>query len=156
MKTENHNHPQTAGRERWMVVDDFNSMLESTARLLERLGRADISRCRSGAEALAAFNANPGAFTFVVTDLNMPEMDGIELCRALRALEPRLPILLTTGNAIITEAEARDRGFCGLLEKPFQPRTLLAALESAGIAAEEPGNDPAPNHFDPVTVTAAA
>jgi CheY-like chemotaxis protein len=150
--------PSAAGNLRWMVVDDSAEVLELAAMLLERLGGARVSRCRSGAAALAEFAAAPGTFGFVLTDLVMPGMDGIELCRRLRAQAPGLPVLLATGSALITRAEARNLGFCGLLEKPFLPGTLRAALKTAGIATQNPdGNrSAAPLHFDPVAAPAAA
>ena len=57
----------------------------------------------------------PGAFDFVITDLEMPGLDGIELGRQLRAFSPTTKILLATGSGILTATEAVERGFCGLL-----------------------------------------
>jgi len=140
---------------RWMVVDDTECVLELTAALLERLGRAEIVRCHSGAEALAKFAAHPGAFALVVTDLDMPEMNGIELCRHLHELAPQLPVLLATGSAALTEADALNLGFCGLLEKPFLTSTLRVALESAGIRAGQPDDEAPANHLDHEAVHSA-
>jgi CheY-like chemotaxis protein len=147
MKTVNNLSNETSPA-RWMVVDDTECVLEVTAALLERAGRAEIVRCHSGAEALAAFAAHAGTFALVVTDLDMPEMNGIELCRHLRALAPELPVLLATGSAAMTKDEAHDLGFCGLLAKPFLFGTLLAALKAAGIRTGQPDNEASPNHFD--------
>jgi CheY-like chemotaxis protein len=106
-------------RPRWLVVDDTEAVLQLMATLLERLGAAEVCQAHSAAEALAQFAAAPERFTFVVTDFDMPGMNGGELCQRLHALAPRLPILLATGSSEITPAGARQLGFCGLLLKPF-------------------------------------
>src|ERR1700722_14793560 len=86
---------------RWMVVDDNEEVLNTVAAVLEAIRGGPIARFQSGMEALRAFAAAPGNFELVVTDLEMPGMSGIELCRALRALSPRLKVLLATGSGII-------------------------------------------------------
>jgi two-component system, chemotaxis family, chemotaxis protein CheY len=141
------------GRPHWMVIDDTDIVLEVLAALLERQGRAEVCRCHSGAEALAAFAAHPGAFTFVVTDLDMPGMNGLELCQRLHTLAPRLPILLATGGGALTETDARSLGFCGLLAKPFELTEFQRALASAGVTAGGAG----PEHpLDLETTSVAA
>src|ERR1051325_5367510 len=125
--------PQRGGRARWMVVDDNEALLNLVAIQLEGMGLADVERCRSGAEALAAFNATPERFQFVITDLNMPGMNGIELCRRLREVSPDLKIVLATGSGVADEAGAQECGFCGLLAKPFPAAALRRVVESAGL-----------------------
>ena len=116
-----------------MVVDDNESLLNLLASQLEALGLADVERCRSGAEALAVFSATPETFQFVITDLNMPGMNGIELCRRLREVSPDLKIVLATGSGVADEAGAQEGGFCGLLIKPFPAAALWRVVESAGV-----------------------
>jgi CheY-like chemotaxis protein len=117
----------------WMVVDDNRDVLDALGSLLEAVGGVTVERFQSGVEALRAFAAAPGDYEFVVTDLEMPGMSGIELCRSLRALAPRLKILLATGSGIITGREARERGFCGVLPKPFPVEALKQAVAIAGL-----------------------
>jgi CheY-like chemotaxis protein len=117
----------------WMVVDDNGDILEALASILEAVGGVTVARFQSGVEALRAFAAAPGDYEFVVTDLEMPGMSGIELCRNLRALAPRLKVLLATGSGIITGREARERGFCGVLPKPFPVAALKQAVALAGL-----------------------
>jgi len=116
-----------------MVIDDNQGVLELLGDLLEDLRAAEVCRYHSGEEALKAFNSASQDFQFVVTDLEMPGIDGIELCRRLHAVAPRLKILLTTGSQIITEFEAIRSGFCGLLPKPFPAGALRKAVETAGL-----------------------
>lgn len=124
---------QPSTRARWMVVDDNETVLDFLAGLLETLGIADVQRCHSGAEALAAFNATPDQFQFVITDLDMPGMNGIELCRRLRAVAPGLKVVLATGSGFANDAGARQCGFCGLLAKPFPAAQLWRTIEAAGV-----------------------
>ena len=126
-----------------MVVDDNEFLLELVASLLETLGDAEVSRFDSPAAALAAFAAAPEDFQFVITDLEMPGMNGKELCRRLLEISPGLKILLATGSTTITDREAACCGFCGLLPKPFPPERLSAALAAAGILDGDAG------HADP-------
>jgi two-component system chemotaxis response regulator CheY len=69
-----------------------------------------------------------GAVDLVITDLNMPRMDGVTLIRSLRALPQykALPILmLTTESDATKKAEGRDAGATGWLVKPFDPEKLV-------------------------------
>ena len=120
-------------RRRWMLVDDTAAILEAVAMLLEALDFAEICRFNSSAEALEAFTEDPHAYELIISDLDMPEMNGFELCAAIRAISPAQKLLLATGSSEVTEAEAIAHGFCGMLKKPFPVRALLAAIESAGV-----------------------
>lgn len=121
-------------RARWMVVDDDDGVREFVANLLELRGGAEVARFRCPQEALTAFSATPEQFQFVITDLEMPGMSGIELCRQLRALAPELKVVLATGSGATNEAGARQCGFFGLLAKPFPATAVWHMLEAAGIA----------------------
>jgi CheY-like chemotaxis protein len=118
---------------RWMVVDDTPAVLEAVSMLLESLNCAEICRFDSANEALEAFLANPNAYEIIITDLDMPEMNGIELCEMIHAVAPTQSVLLATGSSEITEREAASQGFCGMLRKPFPVRELLKQLERAGV-----------------------
>ncbi|MGB7746403.1 MAG: response regulator [Verrucomicrobiia bacterium] len=120
-------------RPHWMVVDDNPDVLSLLPGLLALFSDAEIKCFQSPRAAAAAFKARPGAFDFVITDLEMPGLDGIGLGRQLRALSPTIKILLATGSGILTGAEAVERGFCGLLRKPFLSAALRNALEFAGV-----------------------
>lgn len=122
-------------RRRWMVVDDDAGVRSLLTTLLRTLGNVDVSAYSNGPEALAALADAPHTFQFVVTDLEMPRMSGIELCRAVHARAPQLRVLLTTGSDIINQREARNLGFCGLLNKPFPLAELQRTLAAAGLLA---------------------
>ena len=123
-----------------MVVDDNPGVLEFVASILEMTKRAEVSRFHCATEALEAFKAAPEKFQFVVTDFEMPGLNGIELGRRLLAASPCARILLVTGSTAITEAEARRWGFCGMLPKPFSATALWQAAETAGVSTSRENN----------------
>lgn len=120
-------------RVRWMVVDDDDSVRDFVASVLELRGVAEVSRFRCAQEALAAFTATPDQFQFVITDLDMPGMNGIELCRRLRTMAPQLKVVLATGNGAANEVGAQQCGFFGLLAKPFPAADVWRMVEAAGV-----------------------
>jgi CheY-like chemotaxis protein len=121
---------------RWILVDDTPAILEAVAILLESFDFAEIWRFNSAAEALEMFEAAPGDYELVISDLDMPEMNGFELCKAIHTISPNQKVLLATGSSEVTEAQVVEHGFCGMLKKPFPVRALLATLETAGIFRE--------------------
>jgi DNA-binding NtrC family response regulator len=149
--------PQTrcTARRRWMIVDDDENILWLIRKFVARTSDADIECFLSPHEALAAFKAAPESFELVITDLEMPGMDGIELGRQLHALSPTTKIRLATGSGILTATEAVERGFCGLLCKPFPFAVLKNALEFAGVIEPRKTNAREPIFAPPVVFTAA-
>jgi CheY-like chemotaxis protein/HPt (histidine-containing phosphotransfer) domain-containing protein len=99
-----------------------------------------------GAEAVAA--AASTDFDVVLMDVRMPEMDGLEATRRIRALEGargRVPIVALTAQAFTDQiAECRKAGMDSHLAKPFDPETLLAAVVQAFTAGWTPGERPNP------------
>lgn len=82
---------------RVLYVDDDEVLALMVAQLLQRAGYA-VTTCCDPAQALRTVGADPSAFDVLVTDLNMPEVSGLELAHAAQALRPCLPIILTSGN----------------------------------------------------------
>jgi len=132
----------TESPKRWMIVDDDADILLMLADLAAGLTTAKVDCFRSPREALTAFTAAPEQFQFIITDLEMPGMNGIEFCRCLRAVSPAVKVLLSTGSRALTGAEALQKGFCGLLYKPFPLAAIENALMSAGVLTSS-GNFPA-------------
>ncbi|WP_304166702.1 response regulator FixJ [Phenylobacterium aquaticum] len=119
------------------VIDDDEAMRDSLSFLLEASGLA-VRTYASAAEFLAiAAEAEPGC---VVTDIRMPEMNGLELVAELKARGVTLPIIVITGHGDVPLAvEAMKAGVCDFLEKPFSDDTLLATLRRAldGMVASQ-------------------
>ena len=118
-----------AGNIRFLVVDDFSTMRRIVRNLLKEIGHTNVEEAEDGQVALAKLRA--GAFDFVVSDLNMPNMNGFELLRQVRA-DPKLkslPVLLVTAEAkkedIVTAAQI---GASGYIVKPFTKATLEEKL----------------------------
>lgn len=111
-----------------MTVDDSRTMRELVAYTLREAGFA-VSEAEDGRRALAALQAAP--VDVIITDLNMPNMDGVALIRELRA-RPQfrsVPILmLTTELDAAKKAEGKSAGATGWLVKPFDPKKLVEVV----------------------------
>jgi two-component system chemotaxis response regulator CheY len=111
-----------------LTVDDSRAMREMMSLTLRGAGFM-VSCARDGAEALAL--AKRQRFSLVITDINMPELDGFALIQALRALPEyrHTPILtLTTEDSPEQKQTGRIAGATGWMVKPFDPERLLATL----------------------------
>ncbi|GGD41685.1 response regulator [Pseudoxanthomonas indica] len=114
---------------RILVVDDSASMRQMVAFALTSAGYA-VDEAEDGQVALG--RAQGSRFNAVVTDVNMPNMDGISLIRALRGLPDYkfTPMLmLTTESAADKKAEGKAAGATGWLVKPFNPEQLVATIQ---------------------------
>lgn len=115
---------------RFLVVDDFSTMRRIVRNLLKELGYTNVDEAEDGVIALQKLNGSP--FDFVVTDWNMPNMDGLTLLQTIRATPAlkHLPVLMVTAEAkkenIIAAAQA---GASGYVVKPFTAGTLAEKLE---------------------------
>ncbi len=118
---------------RWMIVDDNRDILAMLQAGLTPLHPGGVECFDSPHTALAAFAVAADEYEMVITDFEMPGMDGIELCRRLQALAPELKVLLATGSGFFTETAARHAGFSALLNKPFPLSELKHALTEAGV-----------------------
>jgi PAS domain S-box-containing protein len=114
---------------RILVVDDQPLVLRVTSRMLRRLGW-EVWEANSGAEALVRFQANPGAITVALVDMNMPEMSGGDLVIELRKIDPDQPVLLMSGfepTQVTSGLIQHPR--TAFLAKPFFQKQLLEGLE---------------------------
>jgi two-component system chemotaxis response regulator CheY len=115
---------------KFLVVDDFSTMRRIVRNLLKELGFTNVDEAEDGQIALQKLNSLP--FDFVVTDWNMPNMDGLTLLQNIRANPSlkHLPVLMITAEAkkenIIAAAQA---GASGYIVKPFTAATLSEKLE---------------------------
>jgi len=114
-----------------MLVDDDDGLRAHIAELLAAVAGVEVVSFSSGVDALTAFAAAPDTFHFIITDLNMPVMSGIDFCKRVKAIRPQVKILLATGSGIIAPEEAGGFGFCGMISKPFDVATLRQALVDA-------------------------
>ncbi len=110
---------------KFLVVDDFSTMRRIVRNLLKELGYNNVDEAEDGAQGLQKLKN--GQFDFVVSDWNMPNMDGLQMLQAIRA-DPtlaKLPVLMVTAEAkkenIIAAAQAGANGY---VVKPFTSATL--------------------------------
>jgi two-component system response regulator FixJ len=111
------------------VVDDDDAVRDSLALLLEAAGLR-VEAFAAAAPALARCREQRPAC--VVTDVRMPEMDGLELQRRLAELHGHLPVVLITGHGDVPLAvQAMKAGAADFIEKPFSDDVILASIETA-------------------------
>ncbi len=125
---------------KFLVVDDFSTMRRIVRNLLKELGFSNVEEAEDGVVALQMLAA--GDFDFVVSDWNMPNMDGLELLKRVRADDrlKALPVLMITAEAkkenIIAAAQA---GASGYIVKPFTASTLDEKLSKIFQKMEQVG-----------------
>jgi len=119
-----------------LVVDDDPTVLAMTSRLLRRAGVA-VTALPSGRAAVRAIADGLARPTLLLTDIEMPEMSGIELAARVAALRPGVRIVMMTGDQASARA-ARDHPdlVARVLLKPFTSEELLAATGLEAIDAE--------------------
>jgi two-component system chemotaxis response regulator CheY len=110
---------------KFLIVDDFSTMRRIVRNLLKEIGHTDADEAEDGAIALNKLRN--GAFNFVVSDINMPNMNGFELLAEIKKDEKlkHLPVLMVTAEArkedIVLAAQS---GAAGYIVKPFTKATL--------------------------------
>ncbi|HEC96884.1 MAG TPA: chemotaxis protein CheY [Nitrospirae bacterium] len=113
-----------------LVVDDFSTMRKIVKNVLKQLGYNNIEEAEDGAQAYTKLKNN--TFNFVVSDWNMPNMDGLDMLKKVRS-DPELkdlPVLMVTAEAekdkVVTAIKA---GVNNYIVKPFTAETLKQKME---------------------------
>src|SRR5215510_14654423 len=116
---------------KFLIVDDFSTMRRIVRNLLKELGYTIADEAEDGAVALQKLESMPTEYNFVVSDWNMPNMDGLTLLQKIRSSPQlkHLPVLMITAEAkkenIIAAAQA---GASGYIVKPFTAAVLAEKL----------------------------
>ena len=116
---------------RVLIVDDSKIMRQILCRAIKKLGYPDLTivEASNGLEALDIFRKH--AFDLILSDWNMPEMDGMGLLQAIRTENPDIPFgFITAQSTSALRESAQYYGAHFLLSKPFTPETLHAAIQS--------------------------
>ncbi|NCT40501.1 MAG: response regulator [Alphaproteobacteria bacterium] len=112
-----------------LIAEDQNEVRSMLRNMLMELGINQIFESGDGREAL---NFIDSAFDFVdliICDWNMPNMNGVELLRQIRTVDPDIPFLMITGRSDIESVvEAKSSGVSAYISKPFSPVQLEAKL----------------------------
>jgi two-component system chemotaxis response regulator CheY len=110
---------------KFLVVDDFSTMRRIVRNLLKELGYTNVDEAEDGVQALAKLRSDK--YDFVVSDWNMPNMDGLTMLKNIRADDAlkHLPVLMVTAEAKKENIiEAAKAGASGYVVKPFTAVTL--------------------------------
>jgi len=119
-----------------LLVDDEELVRQLLARILAEAGFI-VEQADNGASALQAARRLNGSLDLVITDIDMPVMDGLEFARSLRQTDRRIPFLFITGvdPALVYEAGFQAR----ILWKPFTPDAFMEAVTQMVTPASGPG-----------------
>lgn len=116
-----------------LIVEDDASVRTLSARAFERAGHS-VDMAEDGAQGLCMIDEAQGGYDLVVSDIRMPEMDGIEMAKAAAARFPGVKIVLMTGYADQRErAEELDGIILDVVQKPFTLAEIRARVEQALI-----------------------
>ena len=114
-----------------LVVDDEYIVTTMLEQLMKALNYKPTV-CNRPANAIALVKTNPEEYSLVITDLTMPDINGLELARQLRVICPDLPIILMSGyTATVSAKDLRGAGIRELLEKPVDMLALARTLQQS-------------------------
>jgi len=114
-----------------LVADDSKTMVRIIVNNLTKIKikKEDISVAFDGKEALEIFKEKQNELDIILTDWNMPEMNGLELVKAVREINKEIPIvMITTEGGKSSVVEALQAGVDNYVVKPFTPHTLKEKL----------------------------
>jgi PAS domain S-box-containing protein len=125
---EEPDQPLPAGDARILFVDDEPALAKLYEEMLDRLGYRVVART-SSLEALETFRADPKGFDLVITDLYMPNMNGLDLGKKLLEIHPHVPVILCSGfSEGVDGKKARESGIREMLWKPILAKDLAQAI----------------------------
>jgi signal transduction histidine kinase/CheY-like chemotaxis protein len=134
--------PVIRGRETVLVVEDEEAVRELACQFLRVKGYTVLEAC-DGADALSVVRQRPGEIHVLLSDMVMPKLGGIDLADRVRALEPKMKIVLMSGYYEYSNANSKriPEGVV-LLQKPFSPTSLVGKVREAlsGVLAPQPEN----------------
>ncbi|MBF0376231.1 MAG: response regulator [Desulfamplus sp.] len=121
--------PIQTGEGKVLFVDDEQMLVDLGKMMLERIGYEALA-VKSSRNALEIIQKNPNGFDLVITDLTMPDIQGIQLAEKIKTIRPELPIILVTGfSDITTTAKASSSCIDAVLAKPLSINSLAMTLQ---------------------------
>jgi PAS domain S-box-containing protein len=128
--------------ERVLYIDDDEVMVVMVERLLERLGYR-VTCLHDPVRAIEFVRAAPREIDIVVSDLNMPELSGLDVARALNAIRPELPVIISSGNLPDQlQGEARQAGVRALVHKQYTLEELGGVIHWVLAGGQRLGLEP--------------
>ena len=108
-----------------LLIDDEEIVINISKMMLKRLGYRVLT-AYSGCEGLQLFEKNKSKIDLIISDLEMPNMNGNEVMDKLRKIDPQIKVILSSGA--LTDADEKDvmnKGFNGFIKKPYNMNTLF-------------------------------
>jgi PAS domain S-box-containing protein len=118
-----------AGTERILLVDDELAIVNLHRHNLERLGYR-VTVAENGLAALELFEAAPGDFDLVITDMTMPQMTGEKLAQAVKQIRPHVPVILCTGFSERINGREKSLASDAVLMKPIDKKRMAETIRS--------------------------
>ena len=114
----------SANGKTFLLIDDEPMVTDICEMMLKKLGH-EVLKAYSGSEGIKIYEANREQIDLIISDFNMPGMNGQEVVDKLRIMDHSVKVLLSSGGLSVThEEDAIDRGFNGFLQKPYSLDTL--------------------------------
>jgi PAS domain S-box-containing protein len=121
---ENQQQALPKGTEHILLVDDERAIVHLEKQMLERLGYR-VTSFAGSVDVLTAFRSEPSCFDLIITDMNMPNLNGMQLAEKLTAIRSDIPVIICTGfSERINKENAAAKGIKGLLMKPVVMKDL--------------------------------
>jgi len=117
-------------KERILVVEDEELLSVLIDTVLSDQGYT-VLKANNGADAIKMYRTFEGDIDLVLTDLSLPEVDGWQVCRQIRSLNPRVKLMVTTGamDARI-ESELKKQGIHGFIQKPCSAEDMVEKIRT--------------------------
>ena len=116
------------GKESILFVDDEETIADMAFLMLERLGY-QVVKATDPSKALALFRSRPHEFDLVITDMTMPQMNGVQFSEKLNAIRSDIPVILCTGHStLIDEQKVKQYGIAAYLAKPITMREMALTI----------------------------
>ncbi len=116
-----------SGKETILIAEDEDVLRDLLSNFMRSLGYAVVT-ARDGQEAFNAYEAEPERFHLIISDMMMPNKNGIELFNEVRAIQPQVKFMLVTGYSLADVDESILGQMTAILRKPYSPMTLVKAV----------------------------
>lgn len=114
---------------KFLILDDSKTMIRIISNSLKRIGEVDIVVAEDGVLGLEKWEEHNGEFSIILTDWNMPNMNGLEFVKAIRKKDKDIPIvMITTEGERKSVIMALKAGVNNFIIKPFTPQVLKEKL----------------------------
>ena len=111
-----------------LLIDDEETVIAISEMMLKRLGYK-VLKAQSGYEGLQLFEENKSTIDLIISDFEMPRMNGKEVMDKAREIDPQIKVMLSSGG--LTEADEKnviDKGFNGFIKKPYDLNALCEKI----------------------------